>query len=394
MNKKDLLTPCFLLDFDSLICDICDLKHEMAKQWKSNIIGYSFKTNNLPGVIEIMKEQGLFAEVVSDDEFDLAIELGFPKDKIIFNGPVKSETKFLDALSNGSIINIDSKRELKWLANNLHSVAKTTSIGLRVNFCIEELCPGESQCGNVDGRFGFSYETGELEDAIDFMLQNNIVLNGLHLHSSSKTRSLNIYKALANKACEIIKKYDLNLDFLDFGGGFFGKMPNKPSFEDYFKTIGLAIDNHHLSKQPTIIIEPGMALIGRNMSYVCEIIDFKKTKNNYFAITDGSRIHIDPLQKKTSYFYEIEKKHPSNKKRQMVTLCGFTCMENDRFLNIDSCVNVGDKIVFSRVGAYTIGLSPLFIQFYPTIYLKSGDSYSVLRKKMTASEFRKIGEII
>ena len=135
-----------------------------------------------------------------------------------------------------------------------------------------------------------------------------------------------------------------------------------------------------------------MALIGKNLSYICSVVDFKQTKNNYFAVTDGSRIHIDPLQKKTSYFYAIESKI-NNKKSfsSKCTICGFTCMESDRFFSTQEQISIGDKIVFNRVGAYTIGLSPLFIQFYPTIYLMENNSFTILRNKMTSKEYIKIG---
>ncbi|MFR6329257.1 MAG: hypothetical protein ACLUOI_10810 [Eisenbergiella sp.] len=138
-------------------------------------------------------------------------------------------------MKGGAIVNIDSKRELEWLVEAGSS--PNYNIGLRVNFNIESECIGETQCGSEDGRFGFCYENGELEQALIYMNDRKISVSGLHLHCSSKTRSLNIYAAIVKKTVDVIKKYNLKLNFIDVGGGFFGGLPGKPSFDDYLKVI-------------------------------------------------------------------------------------------------------------------------------------------------------------
>ena len=231
LKNNDIHTPCFLIN-EGEIGELADkMKNALKKKWSNGIIGYSFKTNNLPWLVSFFKNKGFYAEVVSSDEFELALALGYPYDKIIFNGPVKQRKTFEDALRNGSIINIDSKRELMWLSECKSLIKDTTQIGLRVNFCIENHCDGESQCGKEDGRFGFSYEAGELQRAIEFLADEKISLSGLHMHCSSKTRSLNIYNAISNVASEIIDRYDLELSYVDIGGGYFGGLPDKPSFD-------------------------------------------------------------------------------------------------------------------------------------------------------------------
>ena len=133
-----LSTPYFLIDGRSMDALIDDMLASLHARWKEGIVGYSLKTNNLPWIIRHVREKGLWAE------------------------------EFIDAAENGAIINIDSKRELQWLRDNIQSV-KMCKVGLRVNFCLEDFCPGESQCGKEDGRFGFSYECGELRDALLYL---------------------------------------------------------------------------------------------------------------------------------------------------------------------------------------------------------------------------------
>lgn len=387
--SNEFKTPYFVVDTMVLDGLIQSLRTSLVKYWKTGIIGYSFKTNNVPWIISYMKEKGMYAEVVSSDEFQLAKSLGYTTNQIIFNGPVKGKKEFIDGIENGAIVNIDSKRELKWLLECNKLKLRDSMIGLRVNFCLEDYCPGETQCGKEDGRFGFSYETGELKDAILFLLEHKIPLSGLHIHCSSKTRSLNIYKAIAKVAAEIINGYNLKLKYIDIGGGYFGGVAGKPTFDDYFSNVYNILNKKIDLKDINLIVEPGMAIIGASMDYVTSVIDTKKTKNNLFVITDGSRIHMDPLMRKKSYSYKIEYKDKTNFQCKQI-LCGFTCMEGDRFFEIDDQIlNEGDKVIFKKVGAYTIGMAPQFIEFHPDIYEVSNNKMSLIQSKRTAEEFIK-----
>ncbi len=388
--KFDLQTPCFVIKTSQIEEQMNSLFSSLSSRWNKWTVGYSVKTNNLPWIIRFMKAKGAWAEVVSSDEYCLAKELGYESNQIIFNGPVKGKKEFIEAVENGAVVNLDAKRELKWLLECDKELLKNARIGLRVNFCIEDYCPGESQCGQDDGRFGFSYETGELKVAIDFLLANNITISGLHLHCSSKTRSVNIYNATSMVAAKIAEEYKLRLQYVDIGGGYFGGMPGKPSFEDYFEAIKANLDKCEYTRDVELIVEPGMAVVGANVDYITSVVDVRKTKNNHFVITDGSRTHIDPLMRKSGYLYQFE---PSDKKGELEEtveqiISGFTCMEGDRFFSVKVIqLKEGDKIRFEKVGAYTMGMSPQFIAFYPNVYAETSDGVMLVRPKWTAKDF-------
>lgn len=375
-------TPAFVIREDKLQKQVNDLKRALSINFPKSIAGYSFKTNNLPWLISFMKENGLWAEVVSSDEYNLAKALGYPIDKVIFNGPAKEQKEFIEAVENGSIVNIDSKREIRWLSECNPLTKSKWRVGLRVNFCLEEKCPGETQGGDEDGRFGFSLENGELTETIAILKGNGIQISGLHLHCSSKTRSLNIYRAIAETAVAIAKKYGLVLDYVDIGGGFFGGVAGKPVFDDYFSITNSILSKAFDLKKTSVIVEPGISLVGSVIDYVTTVIDVKSTKNNRFVLLDGSRIHIDPLMRKKSYAYHIEQSTSPARELQTQILCGFTCMENDRFFHYEGdSLSEDDKIVFEKVGAYTMGLSPQFIEAYPAVYVERGAEIKLVRNK-------------
>ena len=231
-----LNTPCFIVMEKELEKNIKDMNLALKKYWNNYIIGYSYKTNSLLWIINYLKKNNCYAEVVSDLEYKLALKIGYTKDCIIFNGPNKGKNQFFDALKNGSIVNIDSFREISWLENTKFNYE--IKVGIRVNFNLERECPSETIMGDEFGRFGFSLENGDLKNVVNKINSiKNVKIVGVHMHNSTKTRSLNIYKALSEKACEISKLFNYELEYVDIGGGFFGGLEGKPSYLDYMKII-------------------------------------------------------------------------------------------------------------------------------------------------------------
>ena len=69
---------------------------------------------------------------------------GTRRGEIVFNGPIKSRDCFRYALTEGSIVNVDSWREIMWLEEFAADGDFTANVGLRVNFDLEVACPGET----------------------------------------------------------------------------------------------------------------------------------------------------------------------------------------------------------------------------------------------------------
>ncbi|MHC1719533.1 MAG: pyridoxal-dependent decarboxylase [Clostridiaceae bacterium] len=387
----EMKTPYFMINEEDLKNNVDSLKSALNSYWDNYIIGYSFKTNSLPWLVDYFKEKNFYAEVVSDDEYQLASVVGYEKHKFIYNSMCKSRETFFEAIKNCCIVNIDSERELQWLKEMDTEDCGKYEVGIRVNFELEKQCPGETEMGDKGSRFGFCYENGELKKAIDYIGGlKNFSLKGLHLHCGTKSRSINVYRAISRTACEIKKAYSLDLKYVDVGGGYFGGLPDKPNFSDYLKAISHELSSEFDKERLTLIVEPGTSLVSLPFSFVTSVIDVKKTKANNFVVTDGSRINIDPLMHKTSFFYKV--KYNSGNKGDILktqVISGFTCMEDDRFFVLENqpALSLGDNVIFEKTGAYTMCLSPLFIRYYPDVYVKKGGNIFKVREKLKAEEY-------
>ena len=242
-DVASLQTPCFVFDEAELRQNFSDFRRALADHWSPHAnVAYSVKTNPFPWILEVAREEGCYAEVVSNEEYARALQCGFAPEKIVFNGPIKGRDWLFYALDAGSYVNLDSKREIEWVREYAES-GKSARVGLRANILLEKHCPGETLSDDRHGRFGFSFEGGELARAVE-ELQSvpGIKLRGLHMHVTTLSRSQKVYRTLADFAAEIIRSFKLDLDWFDIGGGFYGGGPaNVGAYDEYVHTIREAI---------------------------------------------------------------------------------------------------------------------------------------------------------
>lgn len=399
MTEK-IPTPYFLLDEPILQRYFDMLTGALKENWPNYRIGYSFKTNSLPWLVNFYKKQGTYAEVVSRDEYGLAKYLGFQDSEIVYNGPYKDEQSFRDVVLAGGYVNVDSKWELEWLTKLSGELEEEKAeekekvseihVGIRVNFNLEQMCPGETTMGETSGRFGFSYENGEFAKALSYVRAlPHVKVTGLHLHSSSKSRSVQIFRSIAQMACRLKKEFDLTLSYVDIGGGYCGGMEGRPEYPDYFPAIAEELHREFDPEQTQLVVEPGISLISKGSFFVTSVIDVRDIRDTRYLITDGSRFNIDATMIKSSYLYHTKLQNPSAPVMERQEITGYTCMECDRLFTMENLpeLQTGDQIIYENVGGYTISLNPLFIQYFPAVYVRNGEQMMEVRKKWTAKEY-------
>lgn len=379
MKTDNLQTPFYRVKEKDLLYDINLLKEALSKNWGNFIMGYSVKTNSLPWLLCYLKEHGFYAEVVSDMEYDIAKRLGYSDDRIVYNSPVKDRNVWENVLLGGGYVNFDSTYELQWIKElGEQYPERTFKVGLRVNCDIGALCPEEQLVEEEGGRFGYCYENGKLKEAIDAVQSvTNVKVVGLHLHSSTQSRTVKVYGALAKMAVQIAGEYQLQLEFVDMGGGYFGGRDDKPNYLNYFEEIGKELKKYFVPEKTKIIAEPGVSLISRAMSFETTVLDIKDIRDRKFIVTDGSRVNLNPLVTRHVYPHHIvyASDTADRAKEKTQWICGATCMEYDRLFEIvdDVALQPGDKVVYETAGGYTMCLNPLFIHYFPAIWIEKMD---------------------
>jgi diaminopimelate decarboxylase len=141
-----------------------------------------------------------------------------------------------------------------------------------------------------------------------------------------------------------------------------------------------------------LIVEPGSAIIGSAVEFHTSVIDVKDTNKSRIITTDGSRINIDPLWSKKMYTYKLEMNSCSNDKIEKQIICGYTCMDHDRIMTLfnENKLSIGDKIIYKKIGSYSMTFGGLFIRYFPEVYVKKEDNIVLVRKRINVKDYYEI----
>lgn len=406
MNHSDITqlesitgsSPFYVVDRSKFEANYLELTDAFTKRYQPFVLAYSYKTNYIPYLCEIIKHKGGWAEVVSRMEYDLALRVGQNPSKIIFNGPVKSAEDIKLALDNQSMVNLDSEYELEHV---LRYAAKNTSrkikVGLRINIGLSD-DQGVSHVQNSlkVGRFGFAPADireikGKLAEA------GNIKVVSLHGHTSTTDRGQWCFEVITQTLCEIAEKYFTDsIEIINVGGGFFGKMhpdmpfKDAPTFAEYAEVICdcLIASEWARQKKPTLVIEPGVAMVADCLSFVTKVISVKTIRDQVFVTVDGSAFHAKPTFHSLNLPHQVMTRQ-DGRPVENFDVVGSTCMEKDILLNgiAAPLPEPGDYIKMDNVGAYTVVMTPPFIHPAPAILADEGEGqYKLIRKKQTLNE--------
>lgn len=382
---QDLPTPCFVLDEDGVTASVRGIREALARHWPNGVLSFSFKTNTLPCLNRLLAAQGVWAEVVSGDEFALATACGYPRGAFVCNGASKSDEFIRAAADSGSLLHLDSLSEVR--RHLALADGRPTSFGVRIN-ATEPDFEGEPLSGPLASRFGLSVRDGDLRTLAELLRQHpNVRLTSLHLHCNTRTRGLAGYRWLVRFFSRIVRDYSLTeVETLDIGGSFGHDFDRPgdgegrwPSWNEYFAGIAEELTCAGFSpNRLRLVIEPGSSLVSGCMSYVTRVVGERTFNGRRVLQIDGSRIHVDPHFARASFrgAVTLVGRTPDEGAVPSAYLGGSTCLEKDR-LETDGAAaraNVGDLLVIEKTGAYTCGLSPvLFINRPPPVFVRKPD---------------------
>jgi|SaaInlStandDraft_4_1057021.scaffolds.fasta_scaffold04054_2 diaminopimelate decarboxylase len=392
--EKQFGESFYILDSNKFSDNFDEFLGEFAKIYPKTNIGYSYKTNYTPKLCKIIDQKGAYAEVVSTMEYDLAIKIGVEPKNIIVNGPYKNKEALEKFLLNGSNVNVDSYREaelVEEIANENKN--KNLSIGLRCNFDIDN---------GVISRFGFDVEDEKFYKLFDRLNSiKNISLKGIHCHFPD--RNLESYTPRVEKILELADKlFDEAPEYIDVGGGYFGRVEESlqkqfstrvPEYKEYAEVIATVFKEHYKDldddEKPTLLLEPGSALVGDAMQFIAKVLDIKTVREKNIALTSGSKFNIGLLTSSVNMPMEVFSNTDNRTYYDDIDIAGFTCIESDYlFKNYSGDMDINDYLVFSNVGSYSIVFKPQFIlPNVPVIEYNDKDTnYEIIKRQETVED--------
>ena len=375
----------YLLDSDVFEENYLKLKSTFSKYYPNFNIAYSYKTNYVPKLVKKVNGLGGFAEVVSDLEMDIALKSIVPYDKIIWNGPIKNKTRLKELLLNGGTVNIDSLPEFLYVLE----IAKDNpdsqiNIGVRCNYDVGD---------GVISRFGVDVEGKEFDEILSHIKScGNLNLVEFQAHFAKRypeywtARTEGILKVYEYA----LNKYDVKAERLDIGGGIYGDMPDqlreqlgieRTCFDDYAKRSAEMFAEHFKGKDnyPVLMVEPGTALAANSMRYVCRVETIKNIRGKVIASSNGSQKNISLSGLNPPM--EVVSCGADPSIYENVDIAGYTCIESDYlYRGYNGQLSVGDYLIFSNCGSYSIVMKPPFIFANVPVIDISSDEEEVIKR--------------
>ncbi|MDO9510945.1 MAG: hypothetical protein Q7J34_04235 [Bacteroidales bacterium] len=384
---KDYGSPLFVISEKTLRETFRSARKAFETRYPRVQFAWSYKTNYHGAVCRAYHQEGSWAEVVSGFEYEKALRNGVPGDKIIFNGPDKTEADLEKAIAHGSLIHIDHSEEFYTIVSLCDRMKEKPRVAIRVNM--------DTNVYPMWDRFGFNYENGQAQDILNkIMRSGKMDLVGLHCHIGTFMFSANAYgiaaSKLANLAMSLKRKYNHSIRYIDLGGGFASQntlkgsflpgIDSNPGFDEYAEAISTALLNSELPSDnlPLLILETGRALIDDAGYLISSVIANKRTSTGKrITVLD---VGVNSLFTSFWYDHKIIPAQDFTKHAEETTLYGPLCMNIDVIREHISLplLNKGEKVVIHQVGAYNMTQWMQFITLRPAIVMVGLDGKSYL----------------
>lgn len=407
LSIAEIPTPAYVVDIDIFQRNYRRFVQAFQAIYPVVQIGYSYKTNYARPIISENKRLGGYAEVVSSMEMDMALGIGHSGEEIYFNGPLKTDAELSRIISLGCKLNIDSLDEAERVAALAEEMGICFAVGLRIAFETDPVL-GES-------RFGIEFPGPEFEVAIKVIENSDFLrLSGVHAHYPQRDIST-VDSTAANVAKLVLhlhEKMGLSIDYFSIGGGFSGPMEPEfarqfsrepASFEDYARQCAAhfsgVIEQYRGYDVPTLVLEPGTALVADAIDYICKVHTTKsRGSGRSLAVTDGSSFAMGGISKhiKPSWYVLNSDSDGGDRGVDATSTCGstytqivgYTCVEGDILVEETSeSISVGDLVCFRYKGAYSLVMRPPFIRMDEVVITRSAKGGMRLARAKIDPEF-------
>ncbi len=367
---------------------------------------FSYKTNPIPGVLGLLHQAGLGAEVISPYELWLAEQLGVPPEKIVFGGPAKGVAGIRRAIElDIRLINVNHREELDLVRTEAAALGRRARVALRV-----------SPPGGWSWQFGLAVDGGEAREGFRAALSApELEGRGQHVHLGELIHSraeLEHFLDPVLAFCDTLHdELGFEPELLDLGGSLavptlrpkrplesrlarsflVPPPPTDPSrtlaLHDYSAAVASYVGQHFAARQrrvPTLILEPGRAVSADLQLLLCSVLSIKRrAEPPDFAILDAGLNIAEPvLHAHHTLFCASRSDEPT---RTTWRLAGPTCTPYDELFDAwrGPALQAGDVLAIMDAGAYLVPFSTQFSFPRPGVVLVDGDRVELLRRAET-----------
>ncbi|MBJ6763034.1 pyridoxal-dependent decarboxylase [Myxococcaceae bacterium JPH2] len=367
---------------------------------------YSYKTNPVPGVLSFMHERGVGAEVISAYEMWLALQLGVPPERIVYNGPVKSDASIREAIERGiGLLAANHVEELDVFARHAAELKRRPRVAVRV-----------STGHGWTAQFGTPIAGGAALAAFRKARElGTLDVVGLHAHRGATLRTEAELEGFVGAVLDFTdtlhRELGLNLEVLDLGGSlctptvehvdprawrlnqtFQRDLPAPDpaaalSIERYVARVVEQVESHFERRgraRPRIFLEPGRAMTGDTQLLLGRVHTLKAGPERTWAVMDMGINHAECVRNEYHQLLHVDRPEAELAARPY-TVVGPICTPGDTLYNAVRLpeLRVGDTLAIMDAGAYCVPFATSFSFPQPAIVALDNGEERLLRRAET-----------
>lgn len=370
---------------------------------------YSYKTHPLPAVLQSLHALGAGAEVISELELDLALRMGVPAERIIYNGPAKSDRSLHTAIEQGILLlNLNHAEELPRIVRIARGLKRRVRLGIRVT----------TRAG-WSAQFGTAIDGGAaLALFREALATPEIELVGLHSHRGALIDNEPDLLAFLNEllafAALLEERLGWSPEILDVGGSLalstvgptswlqgrlartFGVEIGAPEQDTcltpatYASIVKATVSAHYRDRpalMPHVVIEPGRALTGSTQMLVTRVVSTRgSTDGSALAILDAGVNIASILRHERHQILTVRQRSAEACRRYR--LVGPICQPGDVLVDAIwlPVLQAGDLLVILDSGAYFEPDSTIFSFPRPGTVVVDGSDVTLARRAETLQD--------
>ncbi|WJI90583.1 diaminopimelate decarboxylase [Weissella viridescens] len=398
---KEYGTPLYVYDVPQMRQQMRDFKQAFENRDVAYAVSYASKAFATVAMYEVVKQEGLHLDIVSGGELYTARRADFPMENISFNGNNKSAEELQMAIDYGvGTVIVDNFYELNLLEDLLKQANKTQDVLLRVSPGISAHTHEYISTGQVDSKFGFDVDSGQMVEAVKLALASeHLNVLGLHAHIGSQIFEEAGFQGVATRLVELAEQAGFVPKVLDVGGGFGIRyteddqpLPPTTLVDDIITSIETATQARDLP-MPEIWIEPGRSIAGPS-GYSLYTVGSRKDlpgMRHYVAVDGGMGDNIRPALYQADY--EAELAEPADdREAESVRLVGKYCESGDILIDEQTLPKLepGDVVVMNATGAYGYSMASNYNRNPRpgVVFVENGQSQEVVQRETYADMVR------
>ncbi len=337
------------------------LRFKEAFKELSPLICYSVKSNSCGALLQLVKQNGLGADIVSGGELYRALRVGIPADSIVFAGVGKTRSEIEEALEAGVyLFNVESIPEAQEISEAAGKLGKTARIAIRVNPDVKADTHKHITTGTKENKFGIDLEVAE-----KYFQQINelphLELIGVHCHIGSQITDVAPYVNAMKRVVRFVnmlREEGIHIKVLNLGGGYGVAYHPEENPLDLI-TLGKELKKILEGLDCQIIMEPGRFISAPAGILATRVIYVKEGIKKTFVIIDGA---VSEFIRPVLYdgYHEVEPiQDKQGRKNKVVDVVGPICESGDFFAKDRELQEVqsGEYLAVRDTGAYGFAMA-------------------------------------